>query len=244
MCSSAETTANCSKLSQAFLRQRPLYVNLLDDLGSTDFFMIDGDSLVMDCLSSSSTGFQHGGQTLQALYLMESFLHGLRGCLNARFCIVFFEEQQALWEVCHPCMYLVRQILLQHMHQNLELEMLKFSSWTSQEWLQHVRKVQCVLGALVQAWFVRYSSNIPVTHSCHRTKANNDSAEWLHNVSVCMQAKPSFLLISDLSYISKGADTLRLPASMRDIMQACAMHSLTMALPVSFMAELRFRHVH
>ncbi len=62
-----------AKVGQAFSRQRPLYLNLLDDLGSLDFFAVDGDSLILDCLSSPITDLHHGGQMLQLCYLVENF---------------------------------------------------------------------------------------------------------------------------------------------------------------------------
>ena len=130
-----------SKLSQAFLRQRPLYVNLLDDLGSSDFFVVQGDSLVLDCLSSSQIKHRHGGQMLHACYLVESFLHSLQNCLNARFCVVFFMEQQGLWQSSHPFASLFHKVVKRHLHQRLKLTVHTFGGCASQDWLQYIWRV-------------------------------------------------------------------------------------------------------
>ena len=128
------------RLSQAFLRQRPLYVNLLDDLGSSDFFVIEADSLVLDCLSSSRIEHQHGGQMLHACYLVESFLQRLQECLNSSFRIVFFKEQQSLWQSSYPFMRLLHQVLKQHLHQTLKIPVQNFDGCTSQDWIQFVQQ--------------------------------------------------------------------------------------------------------
>ncbi|KAL3133315.1 putative ATP-dependent RNA helicase ddx60 [Trebouxia sp. C0009 RCD-2024] len=81
------SSASNRTAQQAFLKQRPLYVNLLDDLGSGDFFVIDGDSLLLDALASLCRDACHGMQMLQLSYLVESFLDSLQkdtaGCPEA-----------------------------------------------------------------------------------------------------------------------------------------------------------------
>jgi len=132
-----------SKVGQAFSRQRPLYLNLLDDLGSLDFFAVDGDSLILGCLSSPITDMHHGGQMLQLCYLVENFVNSLQNCLNARFCFVFFQEHESLW--CGQqnfFLLLARAILQQHLQKVLNLTVhTEFISWTSLDWLQYVQQV-------------------------------------------------------------------------------------------------------
>ncbi len=132
-----------SKVGQAFSRQRPLYLNLLDDLGFLDSFAVDGNSLILDCLRSPVTDLRHGGQMLQLCYLVENFVNSLQNCLNARFCFVFFQEHEHLW--CgqeNPFLLLARAVLHQHLQKVLKLTVhTVFISWTSLDWLQFVQQV-------------------------------------------------------------------------------------------------------
>jgi len=132
-----------AKVGQAFSLQRPLYLNLLDDLGSLDFFAVDGDSLILDCLSTPITDLHHGGQMLQLCYLVENFVNSLQNCLNARFCLVFFQEHKRLWyRQQNSFLLLARAILQQHLQKVLKLTVhTEFTSWTSLDWLQFVQQV-------------------------------------------------------------------------------------------------------
>jgi len=132
-----------AKVGQAFSRQRPLYLNLLEDLGSLDFFAVDGDSLILDCLSTPITDLHHGGQMLQLCYLVENFVNSLQNCLNARFCLVFFQEHKRLWyRQQNSFLLLARAILQQHLQKVLKLTVhTEFTSWTSLDWLQFVQQV-------------------------------------------------------------------------------------------------------
>jgi len=143
-CGSSTMDSAQAKLRQASCRQRPLCVNLLDDLGSSDSFVVDGDSLLLDCFGSSITDTDHSGQMLQLFYLVESFLDSLQKCLNARFCFVFFQEHERLWQGCQTSFFLLaRQLLQQHLRQTLKLTVhSSFSTWRSKRWLQFVLRVE------------------------------------------------------------------------------------------------------
>lgn len=137
-----------SNLERAFNRQRPLYVNLLDDLGATDFFVIDGDCLLLDCFSSFVTESHYGCQSVQLCYLVEAFLHSLQNCLNASFCVVFFQQHDRLWQGHHAAyMLLTRQLLQQHLRQRLTVTVHTFDHWSCQEWLQYVTLVSYAIHA-------------------------------------------------------------------------------------------------
>ena len=139
-------TPTMSPLQKAYHRQRPLYVNLLDDLGASDFFVIDGDCLLLDCLSSFITDLTYGGQSVQLCYLVEDFLHSLQHCLNASFCIVFFQQHDRFWQGHYAAyMLLMRQLLQQHLRQRLTLSVHTFDNWSCQEWLQYVKLVSCAI---------------------------------------------------------------------------------------------------
>ena len=86
------------RLQTDFVKQRPLYINLLDDLGSVDSFIIDGDALLLECVANPHNDLRHGGQPLHLIYLIENFIYSLKHCLNARFSFVFFDNHASIWE--------------------------------------------------------------------------------------------------------------------------------------------------
>ncbi len=138
--SSYRAIADC--LKEDFVKQRPLYINLLDDLGSTDFFVIDGDALLFECLTSPSIDLSHGGQPLHLFYLVEDFLHSLKACLNARFCFTFFQHHEGIWQgQDESFLLLARHILQQHLKSSLHQTVYTFPSWHSKAWLDFVNKV-------------------------------------------------------------------------------------------------------
>ena len=125
-----------------FAKQRPLYINLLDDLGSNDFFVIDGDSLLLECLSSPRIDVRHGGQPLHLFYLVEHFLHSLKACLNSCFCFAFFQRHESFWQgQDQSFLLLARKLLVQHLRSNLQQAVHDFPSWQSPEWQDFVKEV-------------------------------------------------------------------------------------------------------
>lgn len=138
LCSS---NSSSSILQRTFRPQRPSYVNLLDDLGAGDFFVIDGDALLLDSLSCVCRDARHGLQMLQLLYLVESFLDSLQSCLNSKFCFVFFQQQKTFWHQS-PSYSLARHVLQQHLKHALgQTVHTDFTCWDSQGWLQYVEQV-------------------------------------------------------------------------------------------------------
>lgn len=126
----------------AFVKQRPLCVNLLDDLGSKDFFVIDGDSLLLECLSSPRIDVRHGGQPLHLFYLVEDFLHSLQACLNSRFCFAFYQHHESFWQAQDQSfLLLVRHLLQQHLRSTLQQTVHNFPSWQSPEWKEFIQEV-------------------------------------------------------------------------------------------------------
>ena len=126
----------------AFVQQRPLYVNLLDDLGSNDFFVIDGDSLLLECLSSPRIDVRHGGQPLHLFYLVEDFLQSLQACLNSRFCFVFYQRHESFWQAQdQPFLLLVRHLLQEHLRSTLQQTVHDFPSWHGPEWKEFTQEV-------------------------------------------------------------------------------------------------------
>lgn len=133
---------NHSLLRAQYLKQRPLYVNLLDDLGSVDCFVIDGDGLLMECLASPQYDLRHGGQLLHLVYLFEDFICSLNACLNARFSFVFFERNECIWKGAqHTPILLARRVLQQHLQSTLQQTVQTFESWQDTAWAQFVAQV-------------------------------------------------------------------------------------------------------
>lgn len=130
------------QLRADFLKQRPLYVNLLDDLGSVDTFVVDGDGLLVECLASPQYDSYHGGQLLHLFYHIENFLHSLTGCLNARFSIVFFQQHECIWADNEQApVRLARHILQLHLQQTLQQTVHKFKNWQDAAWLDFLTQV-------------------------------------------------------------------------------------------------------
>ena len=129
-------------LNKEYVKQRPLYVNLLDDLGSVDCFVIDGDSLLLECLSSPRVDMRHGGQPLHLFYLVEDFLHSLQACLNSRFCFAFFGHHESFWQGGDQSfLLLVRHVLQQHLRSTLQQTVHDFPSWHSPQWKEFIKEV-------------------------------------------------------------------------------------------------------
>ena len=130
------------EVQAAFVKQRPLYVNVLDDLGSSDYFVIDGDCLVLECLASPSIDLHHGGQMLHLTYLIEEFLDNLAACLNSCFRFVFFDRHAIIWSALEQDFFLLaRRIVQQHLEFKLQQDVQYFPSWHSKAWHQYVKQV-------------------------------------------------------------------------------------------------------
>jgi hypothetical protein len=73
-------------------------VDIVGDYAGNELFLIEGDSLLLNCFSEKHLDFDPGFQLLHATYAVESFLHGLvaRRC---NFHIAFFDQHR---ELCVP----------------------------------------------------------------------------------------------------------------------------------------------
>lgn len=95
-------------------------VDLVGDFVGREIFIIDGDSLLLECFSNKKLDFYPGFQVLHATYLVERFLQKLeqRRCV---FEIIFFAQNAGL---CIPCgvdyalhnrYLLAREAIIQHL---------------------------------------------------------------------------------------------------------------------------------
>ncbi len=132
------TQAATKAISSNYAKQRPLWVNLLDDVGSTDFYVVDGDSLLLDLVQSRRYS---QGQFLQAVWMVESLLHNLSNCANSSFKVVFFQQHAALWQ--NSSQKLLRQVIMLHLQYKLPGKVLvNYTTWHSIEWKQYLVEVR------------------------------------------------------------------------------------------------------
>lgn len=158
---------DCQKLTQILAKQRPPYVDVLDQLGSIDFFIIDGDSLLLDCLSSCRLDLRHGGQLSHLLFLVERFFNSLKNCQGSAFEVVFFKQNDLLWQAANqPHFSLARAVLQRHLKDTLKYDVhLEYDAWWSPDWLQTKQVEHATVSALsaqtCSSWLVTSCSATP-----------------------------------------------------------------------------------
>uniref|UniRef100_A0A5F5PGH7 DExD/H-box helicase 60 n=1 Tax=Equus caballus TaxID=9796 RepID=A0A5F5PGH7_HORSE len=105
-------------------------VSLLKDFVESEFFLIDGDSLFITCVSN--VNFKKG-QTLHFFYIVEQFLHDFIQ-KEAKFVIVFFKDAENMY-FSYPELQALRMILIQHLEHNTDVTIhTEFSNCLSPEW--------------------------------------------------------------------------------------------------------------
>ena len=126
-------------------------LDLVGDYAGDELFLIEGDSLLLQCFSDKNLDFSHGLQLLHATYLVEKLLSQLkqRKCV---FHIVFFSDHaqicippnvdKRLW----PKYRLAREAILQHLVQNLpatvpSIQIHLFDSYRSGSFEQYLHAV-------------------------------------------------------------------------------------------------------
>ncbi|XP_070552422.1 probable ATP-dependent RNA helicase DDX60 [Ptychodera flava] len=115
----------------------PKLVNLINDFVESQLFVIDGDSLVLEILSSPGLDFKHGGQYLHFIYLVEQFLQYFKE-RDGLFHIVFFKCMESVW-LKTPSMLLARQMVILHLQKNTEVKVLtEFDNWFGGEWKEYL----------------------------------------------------------------------------------------------------------
>ncbi|KAI9655950.1 MAG: hypothetical protein M1829_000460 [Trizodia sp. TS-e1964] len=122
-------------------------VDLIGDLAGSSLFLIEGDSLLLQCFGDKHIDFTTGFQLLHAIYAVERFLAQLikRKC---NFHIVFFQEHS---KICIPPQnssfasryLLARSALIRHFstslnHTHPEIEIRYFDSCRSEEFDQYM----------------------------------------------------------------------------------------------------------
>ncbi|KAJ5561041.1 hypothetical protein N7535_009238 [Penicillium sp. DV-2018c] len=126
-------------------------VDLVGDFAGDELFLIDGDSLLLECFSNKHLNFNPGFQVLHATYLAEKLLQMLqqRKCV---FQVVFFEQNAPLCipidvhDDLHDRYFLAREAIIQHLlavrvQPSQFFQTLRFDSYESDEFRAHLSQI-------------------------------------------------------------------------------------------------------
>jgi len=104
-------------------------VDLIFEAGGNEFFIIEGDSLLVDMLTcpDRAIDWSHGGQFLHLLWAIEEFINTLLTC-GAKFEVVFFDSHIALWKD-QPSVLCFRHLLISHLKRNTTLTVHQLPHW-------------------------------------------------------------------------------------------------------------------
>ncbi|XP_053315899.1 probable ATP-dependent RNA helicase DDX60 [Spea bombifrons] len=114
---------------------RTIFASLLNDYVESEFFVIDGDSLLITCIKDKSL---KKGQSLHFFFLVERFLLNLSN-KGARYVVVFFEDMEYLY-LGQPDLILLRTQLRLHLAKNLGTDVYIFTSFLSREWKEFLQQ--------------------------------------------------------------------------------------------------------
>lgn len=138
------------KILEVYQKLAARRVDLVGDYAGNELFLIEGDSLLLQCLSDDKLDFAEGFQLLHAVYNVEKVLQGLaeRKC---NFNIVFFDSNQ---ELCIPASadranankyLLARATIIRHLQANLpahhpHITIKSFQSWSASDFIEELQK--------------------------------------------------------------------------------------------------------
>uniref|UniRef100_A0A6I8PLM8 DExD/H-box helicase 60 n=1 Tax=Ornithorhynchus anatinus TaxID=9258 RepID=A0A6I8PLM8_ORNAN len=106
------------------------YSSLLADFVESEYFLFDGDSLLLSCICEKSLVL---GQNLHFFYLVERYLTDLIN-KGAQFVIIFFQDTEKVY-FKFPQLLLLRTTLILHLKHNTAIDVrTEFSSCLSPEW--------------------------------------------------------------------------------------------------------------
>ncbi|XP_058406305.1 probable ATP-dependent RNA helicase DDX60-like [Diceros bicornis minor] len=120
------------KMTTLILSEMPKarYSSLLNDFVESNFFVIDGDSLLVTCLCEKS--FKQG-QNLHLFYLVECYLVDLMSN-GGQFAVVFFKEAECAY-FDFPELLSLRTALILHLQHNTSIDVqTEFSRCLSLDW--------------------------------------------------------------------------------------------------------------
>ncbi|XP_033071524.1 probable ATP-dependent RNA helicase DDX60-like isoform X2 [Trachypithecus francoisi] len=120
------------KMTKLILNEMPKagYSSILNDFVESNFFVIDGDSLLVTCLCVKSFKW---GQNLHFFYLVECYLVDLMSN-GGQFAIVFFKDAEYAY-FDFPELLSLRTALILHLQHNTNIDVqTEFSGCLSQDW--------------------------------------------------------------------------------------------------------------
>ncbi|PNJ63067.1 DDX60L isoform 10, partial [Pongo abelii] len=120
------------EMTQLILNEMPKagYSSILNDFVESNFFVIDGDSLLVTCLGVKSFKW---GQNLHFFYLVECYLVDLMSN-GGQFAIVFFKDAEYAY-FDFPELLSLRIALILHLQHNTNIDVqTEFSGCLSQDW--------------------------------------------------------------------------------------------------------------
>uniref|UniRef100_A0A2K5R9H4 RNA helicase n=1 Tax=Cebus imitator TaxID=2715852 RepID=A0A2K5R9H4_CEBIM len=120
------------KMTELILYEMPKagYSSILNDFVESNFFVIDGDSLLVTCLCVKSFKW---GQNLHFFYLVECYLADLMSN-GGQFSIVFFKDAECAY-FDFPEFLSLRTALILHLQHNTNIDVqTEFSGCLSQDW--------------------------------------------------------------------------------------------------------------
>ncbi|RDW76742.1 putative DEAD/DEAH box helicase [Aspergillus mulundensis] len=143
--------ADTAKLLEWFESLSSRTLDLVGDYAGDELFLVEGDSLLLQCFSDHDLDFTNGLQLLHATSLVEKFLANLRQ-RKCVFHVVFFADHA---QACIPLdsgkerrrkYRLAREAILQHLTQNLatavpEMQVKCFNNYQSTEFQQYLQSV-------------------------------------------------------------------------------------------------------
>ncbi|XP_036137795.1 probable ATP-dependent RNA helicase DDX60 isoform X2 [Molossus molossus] len=127
-----EDTMILNKMSELILSEMPKaeYSSIFNDFVESEFFLIDGDSLLVTCICEKSL---KKGQELHFFYLVERYLVDLIS-KGGQFAIIFFKDAEYAY-FNFPELLSVRTALILHLQHNSTIDVrTQFSGCLSQEW--------------------------------------------------------------------------------------------------------------
>ncbi|XP_067885360.1 probable ATP-dependent RNA helicase DDX60 isoform X2 [Heterodontus francisci] len=138
-------------------------VSLLHDFVESEFFVIDGDSLMMACIHEATLSPR---QNLHFFYLVESFLFDLTQ-KKAKYVITFFKDAECIWN--ESCDYLsIRTALILHLQQNTKVPVhTEFSNCFDERWKTFIDENHPYFVLIADKAFPRNRSGHPATGLFH-----------------------------------------------------------------------------
>nr|XP_033797896.1 probable ATP-dependent RNA helicase DDX60 isoform X3 [Geotrypetes seraphini] len=112
------------------------FSSLLNDYVESEFFLIDGDSLLITQVLEKTL---RKGQTLHFFYLVERFLFNLTE-KGAKYIIVFFKDAECFYYTC-PNLLSLRTAFIFHLQQNTDIEVhSEFTNCLAPEWQRFLKE--------------------------------------------------------------------------------------------------------